>query len=304
MNIEKEYTNRIMDPGTVQDLPVTPLVAPAAGLPFAKIVWFLALLLILFFPVVKPMVAEWGDDPNMGHAFFVPVVAGYIVWKERDYILAAPVKPFWGALVLVFWGSFQMILGFLGADFFVARTALLITGVGLIWTLAGTAVLKRLAFPLFLLLFILRLPLFVYQQITFPLQILASTVAAHALSFIGIPVLRDGNVLELPSQRLAVVEACSGIRSILSLTFLSLAYAYFFDPRKWMRIALFATAIVAAILANSCRIIVTGILSEYKKEWTEGAYHSLEGGVLFMVALVMLVGVHRVICRFTDPAHA
>ena len=223
-----------------------PVSAPPTGLPFARIAWFFVLLLILFFPVVKPMVSEWATDDNMGHAFFVPVVAGYIVWKEREHILAAPVKPFWGGLAVVLWGSFQMILGFLGADFFVARTALFITGIGLIWTLAGTAVLKRLAFPLFLLVFMIRLPLFLYQQITFPLQILASTVAAHALQWIGIPVLRDGNVLELPSQRLAVVEACSGIRSILSLAFLSFAYSYFFDHRKWMRIVLFAAAIPAS----------------------------------------------------------
>src|ERR1044071_2756103 len=199
-----------------QQLCVPAAPAPVRSLPLAQIAWFAGLLILLFFPVLKSMVTEWATDENMGHAFFVPVVAGYIVWQGQARILAQPVKPFWPALFLVIWGFCQMILGFVGADFFVARTAFLIALVGVIWTVAGTAVLRSLAFPLFLLLFMLRIPLFLYQQMTFPLQIFASKVAAVTLSLIGIPVLREGNVLELPSQRLAVIEACSGIRSIMS----------------------------------------------------------------------------------------
>jgi hypothetical protein len=131
------------------------------------IAWFLTLLILLFLPVLKPMVTEWMTDENMGHAFFVPLVAGYIVWLDREKIMAAPVRPYWPALVLVLLGFCQMIFGFLGADFFLARTAFLITIVGVIWTLAGAAVLRALAFPLLLLLFMIRIPLFVYQQITF-----------------------------------------------------------------------------------------------------------------------------------------
>jgi exosortase len=286
----------------VADAP--PAANPTVALPIATIAWFLALLIILFFPVLKPMVYEWMTDENMGHAFFVPIVSGYIIWCERTRILAQPVKPCWPAILLVIWGFCQMILGFVGADFFVARAAFLIAGVGIIWTLAGTAVLKSMAFPLFLLVFMLRIPLFLYQQMTFPLQLFASAVAEGALDLIGIPVLREGNVLELPSQKLAVIEACSGIRSILSLAFLSFAYAYIFDHRKWMRLALFLAAIPAAIGANSFRIVITGIFSEYKREWTEGVYHSLEGWVIFMVAVTALVAAHRLICRFAGPSHA
>jgi exosortase len=250
------------------------------------------------------MVTEWAEDENMGHAFFVPLVSCYIIWNERERILATPSKPFWGGLAVVAWGFSQMVMGFIGADFFVARTALLITIVGVVWTMSGTAILKKLAFPLLLLAFSVRLPLFLHQQLTFPLQLLASTLAGEALSLIGIPVLRNGNILELPSQPLAVVEACSGIRSILSLTFLSLAYAYFFDRRAWMRPALFAASIPIAIVGNSSRIVITGLLSEYKKEWAEGAIHSFEGWALFMTALTMLIGTHRLICRFTRSQDA
>lgn len=282
----------------VSSSPAAETEPAAASMPWLPIAWFLGLLIVLFFPVLKVMVKEWSSNEDMGHAFFVPVVAGYIVWQSRQKLLSQPLKPFWPAIILVIWGFCQMLLGFMGADFFIARTAFLVSLIGVIWTMAGTQALYVLAFPLFLLLFMIRIPLFVYQQITFPLQIFASQAATWCLQLIGIPVLRDGNVLELPSQRLEVIEACSGIRSLLSLSFLSLAYAHFFDRRKWMKVVLFLATIPIAIAANASRVAITGILSEYKKEWAEGAYHTFEGWVIFMIALFGLLAFHRLICRF------
>jgi exosortase len=115
---------------------------------------------------------------------------------------------------------------------------------------------------------------------------------------LGIPVLRDGNVLELASQKLSVAEACSGIRSLLSLTFLSLVYSYFFDSKVWMRWALLIGTVPIAILANSGRVTITGILSEINPELARGFFHSLEGWIIFMIALVMLVALHWTINFF------
>jgi exosortase len=281
-----------------------PLPRDARTLPYAQIAWFSALLGLVFFPVIRSMVTEWFALEEMGHAFFVPIVAGYIVWVEQERILATPIKRFYPAIALIVWGFFQMVLGFLGADFFVARTALVISLAGVIWTLAGTAVLRKLAFPLFLLLFMIRIPLFLYQQMTFPLQIFASQVATTVLNSIGIPVMRDGNVLELPSQKLQVIEACSGIRSLLSLTFLSLAYSYFFDRRAWMRPVLFIATIPIAVAANAFRVTMTGVLTEYNKKLADGFFHSFEGWLIFMVALLALIGTHRLICRWKPPVNA
>jgi len=131
-------------------------------------------------------------------------------------------------------------------------------------------------------------------------------VAEFSLGIIGIPVLRDGNILELASQKLSVVEACSGIRSLLSLSFLSLVYAYFFDKRVWMRWVLLAATIPIAILSNSGRVTITGILSEINPELARGFFHSLEGWIIFLIALVMLGGLHFLINRFArkSPAEA
>lgn len=298
-----------MDSGTsvtpvVEGTVTTATFPPVRQLPISVIAWFLGLLIVLYFPVLRTMVYEWFTEETMGHAIFVPLVAGYIVWLDRERILAAPVKRCWPALALVIWGFCQMILGFLGADFFLARTAFLIAIVGVIWTVAGTAVLRTLAFPLFVLVFMIRIPLFTYQQMTFPLQLLASQLASQALALLDIPVLRDGNVMHLPSRDLQVVEACSGIRSLLSLTFLSVAYGRLFETRIWMRVVLFLSTVPIAIACNAFRVTLTGILVEKRPEISEGTFHSFEGWLIFMVELVVLWGVHKLLSRVAKVFHA
>jgi exosortase len=145
--------------------------------------------------------------------------------------------------------------------------------------------------------FLFPIPAIVYARITLPLQSFASSVAETMLSWAGIPVLRDGNVLELASQRLSVVEACSGIRSLLSLAFLALVYAYFFDKKTWMRWLLLAATIPIAIAANAIRVALTGLISEYRTDLAQGFMHVLQGWVLFMVALGLLVVFHRMVNR-------
>ena len=269
--------------------------AAPARLSWPKVAWFGALWITLFFQVIVVMVKEWASDESMGHGFFVPLVAGYLVWQRRDQLMRIKCRPHWFGCVVVAFGFVCLVTGLLGADFFVMRMGLLATLYGILLATVGMPVIRALAFPLLLLLFMIRIPLFIYSQITFPLQIFASSVAESLLSLIGIPVLREGNVLELPSQRLSVVEACSGIRSLISLGFLSLVYGYFFENNRWIRVALFILTIPIAILANALRVTLTGILSEIDTKLAEGVYHSLEGWVIFMVALVSLLAAHRII---------
>ena len=240
---------------------------------------------------------EWIEIEDMGHGVFVPVVAAWIIWQDRERLAKIEIQSYPLGLLLVVWGGLQLIAGTLGSEFFIARTAFLITFTGTILYLGGAALLRAVAFPLFLLLFMIRIPAILYNQITFPLQIFASTVAEHSLWAVGIPALREGNVLHLPSQTLQVVEACSGIRSLLSLSFLSLVYAYFFDKKPWMRAALLVATVPIAVTANAFRVTMTGVLSEYKKELADGFFHAAEGWVVFLIALAFLVLVHQVLDR-------
>jgi exosortase len=287
-----------MPPAATEGAPLPIAVQPKPELPVPAILFFLALLILLFFPVLGDLMKQWFNDENMGYAFFVPLVVGYIVWLDRESILAAPVKPYWPAMALVVWGFLQMLLGLLSALSFVSRTAFVISIAGVLWTVAGTAVIRTLRFPIVLLLFMFPIPLYVYQRMTIPLQLIASQLGAAGLGVLRIPVLLEGNVLNIPDRQLDVVEACSGIRSLLSLTFLSLAYGRLFETRTWVRITLFLATVPIAILCNGARITLTGILTQYWPAVADGIYHAFEGWVIFMFELVALVGFHKLLDRF------
>ena len=169
----------------------------------------------------------------MGHGFFVPIIAVYIAWQKREASggYAGTAEPV--GLPIVLYGALQLFLATMGAELFTARTSFLISLVGIVLLLGGTRYLKIFAFPLFLLLFMIPIPAIIYNRITFPLQIIASEAAEHALSWLQIPVLREGNILELPDQTLNVVEACSGIRSLPHCRF-SRSYLNFFEKRTWI----------------------------------------------------------------------
>jgi exosortase len=276
--------------------------SPSQPIPWPALAWFTTLLIAAYFPILQLLVAQWSTDEDVGHGFFVPLVSLYIAWQRRERILALEYKPAWWGLAMMAWGGMQGYIGILGAELFLQRTSFLVTIVGLLLVAGGVALVRELLLPLLLLPFMIPIPAVIYNQITFPLQLFASRVAEFALGLIGIPVLRDGNVLELASQKLSVVEACSGIRSLLSLTFLSLVYAYFFDQRVWMRWVLFALTVPIAIVANSGRVTITGILSEINPELARGFFHSLEGWIIFMIALVLLVATHSLIRKFIPQA--
>jgi len=272
-------------------------------LPWTALAWFGALLIASYAPLLWGLVRQWATDEDMGHGFFVPVVSAFIIWQRREEIFAVkPVPSYWG-LALVILGGLQMMAGTLGAQIFIARTAFLVSLVGAIWFLGGTRTLKILAFPLALLVFMFPLPAIIYARITLPLQLFASSVAETLLSWIGIPVLRDGNVLELASQKLSVVEACSGIRSLLTLSYLALVFAYFFDRKVWMRWVLLGATIPIAIAANATRVTLTGIISEYRTDLAHGFFHTLEGWVLFAVAGFLLFLFHQFVNRAYNAIH-
>lgn len=272
--------------------------------PWLAVAWFAILLFVCYAPVIQRLVNQWTTDDDMGHGALVPIVAAYIAWQRRDKLLAEPASPSWWGLALVIYGAVQLYIATLGAELFLARTAIVVSLVGMILFLGGLRHLRILAFPLFLLCFMIPIPAIIYNQITFPLQLLASEVAESSLSFLGVPVLREGNVLETPTQRLNVVEACSGIRSLLSLSFIALVYAYFFDKRIWMRALLLIATVPIAIAANAGRVTITALAGEYKPELAEGLPHLASGWVVFMLALAILVAFHQLASLVARIFHA
>ena len=270
-------------------------VPEKAKIAWQPVAWFGALLIICYAPILYRMAVQWATDENMGHGFFVPIVAGFIAWQRRDALLAIPRKPNGWGLFLVIFAACEALVATLGAEIFTARLAFIIALVGVILYLGGTRWVRALAFPLVLLLFMIPIPAIIYAQLTLKLQMLASQLGELLITGMGIPVLRAGNTLQLPSQTLDIAEACSGIRSLLSLGFLSLVYAYWADRRIWMRWALLIATVPIAIGANGIRVAITGLLSQINTQLATGIYHETEGYIVFVVALAALIITHKII---------
>lgn len=269
--------------------------AASSQLALPWIAWFGGLLLLCYAPILYRMGVQWATDENMGHGFFVPLVAGLVVWQRRDALLATPRTTNGWGLVLVIFGALLSLGATLGAELFTARLSFVIALFGVVLYLCGTQWTKLLLFPFALLLFMIPIPAIIYAQLTLKLQILASQLGEMLITAMGIPVLRSGNTLQLPSQTLDIAEACSGIRSLLSLMFLSLVYAYFTDKKVWMRWALLIATVPIAIGANGVRVALTGLLSEINTKLATGIYHETEGYIVFIVALAALIVTHRLI---------
>jgi exosortase len=237
------------------------------------------LLLACYAPLLAGLARQWSTDPDMSHGFLVLPVAAFVVWRRRAEIAGGaqrerPRPELVGPRDRGLGGGADAA-GHAGGASVHRANGLSGFFTGAVLFLGGTRALKTLAFPLLLLLFLFPIPAIVYARITLPLQIFASAAAETVLNGIGIPVLRDGNILELPHQRLSVVEACSGIRSLLSLGFLALVYAYFFDQRVRMRWVLLAATVPIAIAANAARVTLMGILGEYHAGMAYGGFHLL-----------------------------
>jgi len=271
--------------------------ADASSVSWPVLAWTSALILLCYFPVISRLVHQWATDDDMGHGFFVPAIAGYIAYQKLDGTAGVPAKPDFRAIFLLVWAALQAYLATLGAELFLARTAIVLTIIGSVWLLCGLRYLRIFAFPLGLLFLMIPIPAIIYNSITFPLQLFATRVAEMSLNVLGIPVMSSGNVLELADMKLNVVDACSGIRSLLSLTFLSLIYGYFFEKSARIRAVLFLSTLPIAILANAGRVTMTGILGQFDAKFAEGLYHEAEGWVVFMIAVTIMVGVHQALTR-------
>ena len=263
-----------------------------------EIASLLALAIWLYFSIVNRLVAQWFHDPNFSHGFFVPFFSAYVVWKSRDRLFALPETPSsWGFVFLVF-SMLMLIVGALGAELFLSRISLIFLIASLIILFWGWARFRVLLFPTAFLFLMVPIPALVFNQITFPLQLLASKVAAVALPFAGVPVLREGNIIHLPAMPLEVAEACSGIRSLLSLVTMAIIYGFFRESRNWIRVILALLAVPIAIAANSTRIVGTGLLVQYwDPDKAEGFFHSFSSWLVFALSLGMLLLSHQIFRR-------
>ncbi len=258
------------------------------------------LVAALYGPVLTQMVVQWWKDPDYSHGFVVPLFVGFVLYQRRHKLRQIAFVPnnlgfpvMLGAIVL-------LLAGTLGAELFVSRSSLLFLFGGMILFFAGWKMLRAVAFPLLFLVLMIPLPALIYNQVTFPLQLLASRLASNSLELFGVPVLREGNVLVLPNYSLEVVEACSGIRSLMSLIALAVAYGYFVEKRLWARITLVVLIVPIAVASNALRVVGAGVVTYFwGPQYAEGFFHFFQGWLIFVSAVACMLSVHWLLSHLT-----
>ena len=292
----------LLDPAETlpQEEAPTVSVAPAIhqrGIPRNAILStliFLSLLVLLYWRIGTRLVRAWSEMPDYSHGFLIPLFVAYLVWDQRESLRRVPIKPTWAGLSVVLPALLMLVVGVFGANDYLARLSFVLLSAGLIWTLGGPGMLGRTKFMLAVLLLAIPLPTILFNRITLPLQLFASSIASTLLPLAGVPVLRDGNVIGLASMQLEVAEACSGIRSLLSLFTVALMMGYFLERSTWRRLLLALVSIPVAIVANVIRIFATGLCVQYwNPDKAEGFFHEFSGWLIFVVSLTCLYLVHR-----------
>jgi exosortase len=264
-----------------------------------RFIWQTGILCLLagwlYAPVAWPLVRQCWQDPNYTYGLFVPAFSLLLLWEDRKRLAEMPRRPAWVGLGIVLLAVFALLLGVASAEFFLPRISLLLLIVGVIIFLAGWRHLAAVAFPLAFL--VLMLPsATIAGELTFPLQILSSKLATVLLMGVGVPAVREGNIILLQAARLGVTEACSGIRFLFSLVALSIIYGYLVEPRNSLRVVLALAAAPISVLANALRIAATGfVVQHWGVERAEGALHLFSGWLVFLGSLAMLFAFHRLL---------
>jgi exosortase len=264
----------------------------------------LPLLAGLYFRIVPDMVKDWYQDENYSHGFLVPIIAGYFLWQRWPDLKERQVRPDNLGLAVIIGGLLQLLVAWLGTEYFTMRTSLivLLAGMTLFWF--GREVLRGMTLPLGYLIFMVPIPYIVYDMIAFPLKLFVTKVSVAFLKIIGVVVMREGNIIMFPTTTLEVADACSGIRSLVSLLAIAAAYAFLMKTSTARRWIIIFSAVPIAVATNALRVIVTGILAQWwGAKAAEGFFHEFAGIMVFVLAMVMLIACGEMLRRGGQATH-
>jgi exosortase len=251
---------------------------------------FIIALTVAYGNVIRQLVHAWANDGNYTHGFVLAPIALLLVGRRWQILRHLPAEPSKLGLLLVVAALAQLIVGSIAVEFFLMRTSFILLLAGAVVFLFGWRHLSATGFSFALLLLSIPLPAIVLNQITFPLQMLASRVGVDLLQTIGVPALREGNVIVLTNAQLEVAEACSGLRSLVSLFSLGLLYAYFSHTYLWARIGMSMLTVPIAILTNALRVTGAGVATYlYGSAGVDSFFHTFSGWLMFVVSMAILM---------------
>lgn len=251
---------------------------------------FAVLVAVLYHRVFISWAGQLWTDPYYSHCSFVPLFSAWVVWRSRDKFQKLPLNPNWSGMIVSLSAVGMLILGVFGAEEFLARVSVLVLLAGVVIQFCGWRYFRTALFPWAVLFLMIPLPRILFAEITLPLQFLSSRLGSGLLDLAGVQNLREGNLIHLHSLTLDVAEACSGLRSLMSLVTVAVIYGYVFSSKFWVRFALVIGAIPIAIVANGLRIMGTGLVGEYwGRDKSEGFFHGFSGVVVFVFSFLLLI---------------
>ncbi len=242
------------------------------------------------------MVKDWYNDSNYSHGFLIPFISAYIIWKDKEKISKIKIKEDSLGFLIILVGLVLYILGITGAEFFTMRFSMIPVMLGIVYCLCGREMAKSVLAPVGFLVCMIPIPSILFNVVAFPLKLFAANIATNVIQFLSIPVVRDGNIIHLTDMTLEVADACSGIRSLMSMIALGVAYAYLFQNNVIKRLILVLFIVPITITANVARVTGTGILSHYVgPAAAQGFFHEFAGIFIFMVAFAMFISVAAIL---------
>lgn len=248
---------------------------------------------VLYTGIVVGLVRDWLQDPNYSYGLLIVPFAAFLIWRRRKELKQIPIRPSYWGYMGVFGAVAILLVGKLGTEVFLSRVSLIVLLSGMVLYFGGWRLLRALAFPLGILFLMIPLPAIVFNQISLPLQFVSSRLATWLLAVTGVPVLREGNIIRLPAMSLDVAQACSGIRSVISLLSLAIIYGYLMERAVWKRLVLVGISVPIAVLTNATRIMGTGIMVQYwSRRMASGFFHEFSGWLIFVFALFLLFVSH------------
>jgi exosortase len=239
--------------------------------------------------ILQNLYLDWMNDPNYSHGLLVPIISGYFIWQQREQLEKLEIKPETSGILLVIFALLVLFAGVAAQEYFSKRASLVFLLAGIVLFLLGWQWLKSLALPIGFLFFMIPLPYIVYDAMAFPLKLFVAKFSVIALKLMGVVVWREGNIIMFPQTTLEVADACSGLRSLMSLLALGVALAVLSQEKMSRRVVLVLMTIPIAIFTNMIRVIGTGFLAQYYgAAAAEGFFHEFAGMGVFVLAMVML----------------
>lgn len=267
-------------------------------------IWSIAIA-ALYGRVLINLGRNWMADESYSHGWLVAPISLWLVWQQRERLRQAPMRPAASGLLLVLGSLALFIAGSLAAELFTTRISLIGLLAGTVVFVYGWRHLRIVAFPLAFLVFMIPLPSVLFDRMTQSLQLVASGLGERLLRAADFAVLRDGNILTLSSITLQVTDACSGIRSLMSLLTVTSLVAYLFEPTLVRQVALTMAAVPLAIVLNGFRVAFTGIAaSRFGPEMARGLIHEMSGWAVFIAAFVAIWLLHRALRFMTRVDHS